>query len=57
MTSHLGTLLLFALAVSIVFGTLSREDAGDAWRLSSRIFAALVVGAYAVGWLMHLVFR
>jgi Ca2+/H+ antiporter len=56
MTSHLGVMILFAACVSIVFGTLLRHEPRDQVRLGTRIFAVLVLGAYAVGWLMYLLF-
>ena len=57
MTSHFGVMLLFSLAVATVFGALLRDDARDQMRVSARIFVALVGGAYAAGWIMHLLFR
>jgi hypothetical protein len=56
MTTHLGVMILFAACVSAVFGTLLRDTTGDQLRLGGRIFTGLVVGAYAVGWLMYLAF-
>lgn len=56
MTTHLGVMILFAACVSAVFGTLLRDETRDQVRLGGRIFAALVLGAYAVGWLMYLAF-
>ena len=56
MTSHLGVMVLFAACVSTVFGTLLRDLPAEQLRLAGRIFGALVVGAYAVGWLMYLAF-
>lgn len=56
MTTHLGVMILFAACVSLVFGTLLRESRADELGLAARIFAALVVGAYAVGWVMYLAF-
>ena len=50
-------MLLFSLAVATVFGALLRDDARDQMRVSARIFVALVGGAYAAGWIMHLLFR
>jgi len=55
-TSHLGVMILFAACVSIVFGTLLRDLPADQIRLGGRIFGALTVGAYAVGWLLYLAF-
>jgi len=56
MTSHLGVMILFAACVSIVFGTLLRDVPKDQVRLGTRIFVVLVLGAYALGWLMYLLF-
>ncbi len=57
MTSHLSMMMLFAACVSAVFGTLLREQARDQLRLGLRIFAGLVLGAYAFGWIMSWGFR
>lgn len=56
MTSHLGFMILFAACVAVVFGTLLRDEPRDELRLAARVFVALVVGAYATGWLMYAVF-
>jgi hypothetical protein len=56
MTTHLGVMILFAACVSVVFGTLLREQPADEMRLAGRIFAALVVGAYVLGWIMYFAF-
>lgn len=56
MTTHLGVMILFAACLAAVFGALLRDDTRDQIRLGGRIFAALVLGAYAVGWLMYLAF-
>lgn len=57
MTTHLGIMILFAACVSVVFGTLLRQESRDQWRLAGRIFGGLVAGAYVLGWLMYVVFR
>jgi hypothetical protein len=57
MTSHLGYMALFAACVAVVFGALLRDEPRDELRLAARVFGALVVGAYATGWLMYAVFR
>ena len=49
-------MILFAACVSVVFGTLLRDRPADQMRLGGRIFGALVIGAYAVGWLLYLGF-
>ena len=56
MTSHVAVMMLFAACVAGVFGTLLRDESRDQIRLGSRIFGALVLGAYALGWIMFLVF-
>lgn len=55
MTSHLGTMVLFAAAVALVFALLLREETGEQIRMGVRIFGALVAGAMVVGWLMYFV--
>jgi hypothetical protein len=56
MTSHLAVLIVFAASVSVVFGTLLRDAPRDQFRIALRIFLALVAGAYALSWLMYLLF-
>jgi hypothetical protein len=56
MTTHLGVMLLYAAAIAVVFGTLLRDDTQSQIRLGVRIFVALVIGAYAVGWVMYVAF-
>lgn len=56
MTSHLGVMMLFAACVAVVFGTLLRDDVRSTVRLASRIFVALVGGAYVLGWIMYVAF-
>jgi hypothetical protein len=49
-------MILFAACVSAVFGALMRDTPRDQLVLAGRIFAGLVVGAYAIGWLMYFVY-
>jgi hypothetical protein len=56
-TSHLGLMVVFAACVAAVFGTLMREDSRDQVRLGVRIFGGLVLGAYALGWIMYWAFH
>lgn len=56
MTSHLGVMVLFAACVSVVFATILRETPAAEMRLAARIFAALVLGAYLLGWVMYFAF-
>ncbi|HUF47025.1 MAG TPA: hypothetical protein VMM93_04355 [Vicinamibacterales bacterium] len=56
MTSHLGVMLLFGAAVSIVFGTLMRDDPRAQVSLAMRIFASLIVGGWLIGWVMYFAF-
>lgn len=56
MTSHLGAMVLFAACVAAVFATLMRDAPREQLRLGTRIFAGLVVGAYALGWVMYVAF-
>jgi hypothetical protein len=56
MTSHLSVMMLYAAAVSIVFGALLRDDRRGQRRLAARIFLALVGGGYLLGWIMYVAF-
>jgi hypothetical protein len=56
MTTHLGVMLLYAATISVVFGTLLRDDVVGQIRLGLSIFFGLVAGAYLVGWLMYFAF-
>ena len=53
MTSHAGLMIIFALFVSIVFGTLMRDEPKEQLRLGAKLFAAFVVGGFALGWLLY----
>jgi hypothetical protein len=52
MLSHLGTLVVFAALVATVFATLLRDDPRSRLRFGLLVFAALVLSAVVVGWLM-----
>jgi hypothetical protein len=54
--THFGVMILFAACVATVFATLHRASLREQLRLGARIFAAMVVGAVALGWIM-LLFR
>ena len=55
MASHLGTMVLFAAIVSVVFALLLREETVDQVRVGGRIFGGLTLGAILVGWLMYVI--
>lgn len=55
MASHLGTMVLFAAIVAVIFALLLREDAPGQLRIGGRIFGGLTLGAIVVGWLMYLI--
>jgi hypothetical protein len=50
--SHLLALLVFSGIVSAVFAVLLREDPRRRLRFGARVFAAFVLSALVVGWLM-----
>ena len=56
MTSHLGLMILFAALVSPVFAALHRDDPQSGLRFAVRLFAALVGGAFLVGWVLYFAF-
>ncbi len=53
MTSHLLLLVVFALLVSAVFATLSREEPAAQLRTAAMMFGAFVAAAILLGWLMY----
>ena len=53
MTSHAGLMVIFAFFVSIVFGTLMRDEPKEQLHFGARLFAAFVVGGIALGWLLY----
>jgi len=52
-TSHVGLMIIFALFVSVVFGTLMRDEPREQVRFGARLFGAFVVGGIALGWLLY----
>ena len=57
MTSHVGIMIVFSACVSAVFGALHRDTAREQLRLAGKVFGCLVLGAYALGWLLLFAFR
>ncbi len=53
MRSHLAALLVFSALVSTVLATLARDGARARLRFGLRLFAALVLGVVALGWVMR----
>ncbi|CAN5788755.1 hypothetical protein BH24ACI4_BH24ACI4_15640 [soil metagenome] len=53
MTSHLLLLVLFAVLVSAVFATLSRDEPRAQLRAGAIMVAGFVAGAVLLGWLMY----
>jgi hypothetical protein len=51
--SHLVFLVVFSALVSAVFATLLRDDRRSRVRFGAMAFAAFVLSAIAVGWLMY----
>jgi hypothetical protein len=53
LASHLVALLTFSVLTSAVFATLLRDDTRSRLRFGLFAFAAFVVSAVVVGWLMY----
>ena len=53
MTSHAGLMVVFAFFVSVVFGTLMRDEPREQLRFGARLVAGFVVGGIALGWLLY----
>jgi hypothetical protein len=52
-TSHLGLMVVFSLAVSTVFATLLRDTPREQLALGGRLFAGFVGAGMALGWLLY----
>ena len=50
--SHFVLLILFSLFVSFVFALIARDEPRDQLRFGGMVFAAFVVSAVVLGWLM-----
>ena len=53
MTSHLGLMVLFALFVSVVFATLTRDDPAEQVRFAAKLLIAFVGAGILAGWLLY----
>ncbi|MGH9370552.1 MAG: hypothetical protein ACRD15_03360 [Vicinamibacterales bacterium] len=53
MNSHLLLLVLFALLVSAVFATLTRDEPRAQLRAGAMMFVGFVAAAVLLGWLMY----
>lgn len=53
MTSHLLLLLVFALLVSAVFATLSRDEPRAQVRTGAMMFGGFVLAGLVLGWVMY----
>lgn len=51
--SHFGLMVLYALAVSLFFALLWRDEARERLRLFLQLFLGLVLGAVLVAYLMY----
>ncbi len=51
--SHFQSLLLFAVIISLAFGTLGRRDPLERLKYAAWSFAMFVLIALALGWLMY----
>jgi heme A synthase len=52
MSSHLLLLAIFAVLVSAVFATLSRDDPREQLRTGALMFGGFIAAAIVLGWLM-----
>jgi len=55
--SHFQSLLLFALVISLAFGTLGRRQPIERLKYAAWSFAMFVLVAVVLGWLMYPVSR
>jgi len=53
MLDHLTLMALHAFLIAVFFSFLWKRDGRARWRYFWKVFAALMVGAIALGWLMY----
>jgi hypothetical protein len=53
MLDHLSLMALDALLIAVFFSFLWKPDGRERWRYFLKVFAALLLGAIALGWLMY----
>jgi len=51
--SHLVLMTLFAFFVSLVFAVIAKDDAREQVRYGGMMFAAFLISAIVLGWLMY----
>ncbi len=50
---HLTLMTLHALLIAVFFSFLWKKERRERWRYFWKVFAALLLGAIALGWLMY----
>ena len=50
---HLTLMVLHALLIAVFFSFLWKKERKERWRYFWKVFAALLLGAIALGWLMY----
>ena len=53
MTSHLGLMVIFSLAVSVVFATLQRDEPREQILLGARLLAGFLGVGILMGWVLY----
>jgi len=53
MHSHFVFMSLFAFFVSLVFAVIAKDDAREQLRYGGMMFAAFLISAIVLGWLMY----
>jgi hypothetical protein len=54
MTSHFGLMLVFALFVSVIFATITKDTAREQALLGAKMFGMFVAAAIVLGWVLRL---
>jgi hypothetical protein len=52
MASHLLSLFIFSVLVSLVFAFLQRDDPKARWQFGLKAFALFMVSTFVLGWVM-----
>jgi hypothetical protein len=53
MFSHFGSLTIFALLTSVVFGIITRSEPRDQFKYGVFVFFCFLAAAIIVGWIMY----
>ena len=54
MTSHFALMLVFALFVSVIFATITKDNPREQLMLGAKMFATFIGAAFVLGWALRI---